>query len=473
MEAGELALKYISTRGAAPPLEFEDVLLAGLAADGGLYVPMVWPQLDEDDLRNLRGLSYADVAQKVITPFIGGSIPDEDLRRIIDKAYAGFSHHCVTPLTQLDSQLWLLELFHGPTLAFKDVALQLLGHLFDYILARRKQRLTVIGATSGDTGSAAIHACRGRENIDIFILHPKGRTSEVQRKQMTCVPDANVFNIAINGTFDDCQDLVKGMFNDEALKKELNLGAINSINWARLMAQLVYYVYAGVSLGAPDRAIGFSVPTGNFGNIFAAYGARQMGLPITRLICASNSNDILTRFYETGIMKLDGVKPTLSPSMDIQISSNFERLLFDLCERRAGDVIRNLAGFRACGAYDLTPGQHRKFRMLFSGHRADDELTLKTMQRIFSETGIIVDPHTAVGLAAVHAGSYDKQFPVVSLACAHPAKFPDAVQRGTGQRPALPPAILQQFGLPERVTTLNKDYATVSRFVRDHAKRTI
>lgn len=466
-------MRYISTRGAASPLEFEDVLLAGLAADGGLYVPMVWPQLDEEELRNMRGLSYQEVARRVITPFLGGSIPDDHLKAIIDKSYSGFNHQSVTPLTQLDSQLWLLELFHGPTLAFKDVALQMLGHLFDYVLAKRGQRLTIVGATSGDTGSAAIHACKGRENVDIFILHPKDRTSEVQRKQMTCVPDANVFNIAINGTFDDCQELVKGMFNDEDMKKDLQLGAINSINWARLMAQLVYYVYAGVSLGAPDRAIGFSVPTGNFGNIFAAYGARQMGLPVARLICGSNSNDILTRFYETGIMKLESVKPTLSPSMDIQISSNFERLLFDISERKAGDVIRNLATFRASGAYDIPPGQHRKFRMLFSAHRADDELTLNTIRRVYEATGEIIDPHTAVGLAAVYAGNYDKQFPVVSLACAHPAKFPDAVQRGTGIRPTLPAPILKQFAEPERLITLNKDYATVSRYVRENARRAV
>lgn len=464
-------MKYISTRGAASPLEFEDVLLAGLAADGGLYVPMVWPQFDEEELRNLRGLPYQEVAQRIIQPFIGTSIPDDALKTIIEKSYSTFNHQCVTPLIQLDSQLWLMELFHGPTLAFKDVALQLLGHLFDYVLARRKQRLTIIGATSGDTGSAAIHACRGRDNVDIFILHPRGRTSDIQRKQMTCVPDANVFNIAINGTFDDCQELVKGMLNDEAVKKDLHLGSINSINWARLMAQIVYYIYAGVNLGAPDRAIGFSVPTGNFGNIFAAYGARQMGLPVARLICASNSNDILTRFFEGGIMKLEAVKPTLSPSMDIQISSNFERLLFDLCERKAGDVIRHLAMFRAGGAYGLTPGQHRKFRTLFNCHRADDELTLKTIHRIYEETGTVVDPHTAVGLAAVRTGNYDKQFPVVSLACAHPAKFPDAVSRGCGQRPALPQKIMQQFTLPERVTTLNKDYQALVRFVRENSRR--
>jgi threonine synthase len=464
-------VKYISTRGAAPPLEFEEVLLTGLAADGGLYVPMVWPQIDEATLRGMRGLKYSEIAQRVITPFLGGAIPAGDLKLIIQKAYASFDHQAVAPLVQLDSQLWLMELFHGPTLAFKDVALQLLGHLFDYVLAKRKQRLTIIGATSGDTGSAAIQACKGRQNVDIFILHPKGRVSDVQRKQMTTVPDANVFNIAIDGTFDDCQELVKTMFNDEPLKKQVNLGAINSINWARLMAQIVYYITAALALGAPERALAFSVPTGNFGNIYAAYGAKQMGIQVGRLICASNGNDILTRFYETGQMKRGAVHTTLSPSMDIQVSSNFERLLFDLSERKAGDVIRNLAQFRAGGFYDLPPGQHRKYRSLFAGHRADDEMTLKAMARVYKDTGMVVDPHTAVGLAAVYMGQYDLQMPVVSLACAHPAKFPDAVFRATGIRPQLPARVAQQMAQKERVTEMQKSYAALSRFVLENSRR--
>ena len=466
-------MKYISTRGAAAPLEFEDVLLAGLADDGGLYVPMVWPQLSEDDLRNMRGLPYTEVAFRVISLFTGNSMPDNDLRTIINKTYTPFSHHCVAPLVQLDSQLWIQELFHGPTIAFKDIALQLLGHLFDYVLAKRNQRMTIIGATSGDTGSAAIAACKGRQNLDIFILHPQGRVSEVQRKQMTTVPDANVFNIAIDGTFDDCQELVKNMFNDEQLNRELNLGAINSINWARLMAQIVYYVYSAVALGAPDRAVGYAVPTGNFGNIFAGYGAMHMGVPIAKLICASNANDILTRFFETGTMKREIVKPTLSPSMDIQVSSNFERLMFELCERKSGEVIRNLAQFRAHGSYELTPGQHRRYRQLFAGHRADDNMTLLAMSRTFKDSGQIVDPHTGVGLAAVYSGQYDRQFPVISLACAHPAKFPDAVVRATGVRPVLPARVATQLGQPERVTNLNKDYATVTRFIRDNSGRNV
>jgi len=463
-------VRYISTRGAAPALEFEDVLLAGLAEDGGLYVPMVWPQLDDERLRSLRGLPYAEVAYQVMAPFCSG-IGETDLKTIITKAYAAFEHQAVAPLTQLNAQLWLMELFHGPTLAFKDVALQLVGHLFDHVLGKRKQRLTIIGATSGDTGSAAIQACRGRENVDIFILHPRGRVSEVQRRQMTSVPDANVYNIAVEGTFDDCQEIVKSMFNDEEMKKSLNLGAINSINWARIMAQIVYYIYAAVNLGAPDRAIGFAVPTGNFGNIFAAYGAHRMGSPVARLICASNANDILTRFYESGVMKGEAVKPTLSPSMDIQISSNFERLLFELLDRKAGDVIRHLATFRAAKAYDIQPGQHRKFRTLFAGHRADDALTLATITRIYKQTGEVVDPHTAVALAAVEAGHYDEHFPVVSLATAHPAKFADAVTRAVGMRPVLPARLQQMMTMPERCTSLPKDYATVAKFVRDNARR--
>ncbi len=465
-------MRYISTRGATSPLEFEDVLLAGLAADGGLYVPMVWPQLDEERLRALRGLPYTEVACQVISLFCDG-ISETDLRALIRKAYAPFNHQAVVPLSQLDSQLWLMELFHGPTLAFKDIALQLLGHLFDHVLGKRKQRLTIIGATSGDTGSAAIQACRGREHMDIFILHPRGRISEIQRKQMTTVPDRNVFNIAVEGTFDDCQEIVKGLFNDEFLRKSLNLGAINSINWARIMAQIVYYVYAAVNLGAPDRAIGFAVPTGNFGNIYAAYGAHRMGLPVARLICASNANDILTRFYETGVMRAESVKPTLSPSMDIQISSNFERLLFEMTERKAGDVIRLLATFRAAKSYEVPAGQHRRFRALFAGHRADDTLTLATIARVYKQTGVIVDPHTAVALAAVETGQYATQFPVVSLATAHPAKFPDAAVRAGGQRPTLPLRLQQELTQPERCTNLPKDYEAVSRFIRDNARRGI
>ncbi|MEX2407799.1 MAG: threonine synthase, partial [Rhodovibrionaceae bacterium] len=322
-------MRYISTRGQAPALSFDEVLLAGLASDGGLYLPESWPQLDAAALRGLAGQPYAEVAFRVMWPFVEGSLEEADFRRIVADSYAGFRHKAVAPLKQLESGLWLQELFHGPTLAFKDVAMQLLGRLFEHVLAARGARVTIVGATSGDTGSAAIEACRGGERIDIFILHPRGRVSEVQRRQMTTVADANVHNIALEGTFDDCQDLVKAMFGDTAFREEMNLSAVNSINWARVMAQIVYYVTAALALGAPERQIAFAVPTGNFGNVFAAYAARRMGLPIAGLIVGSNSNDILTRFFETGRMTMAGVTPTYSPSMDIQVSSNFERLLYD------------------------------------------------------------------------------------------------------------------------------------------------
>ena len=463
-------MKYISTRSTQTPLSFDDVLLGGLAADGGLYVPLQWPQLSEIDLRDLRGKPYSDVALRVMAPFTAGCITEGELKAIIDKAYASFHHQAVVPLVQLDSQLWLMELFHGPTLAFKDVALQLLGHLFDHVLQKKNQRLTIVGATSGDTGSAAIEGCRGRDNLDIFILHPQGRVSEVQRKQMTTVSDANVYNLAIDGTFDDCQDIVKRLFNDPEMKRSLNLGAINSINWARLMAQIVYYIYSAVNLGAPDRAMAFAVPTGNFGNIFAAYGAHQMGLPIERLICASNSNDILTRFYQTGFMQKEPVVPTLAPSMDIQISSNFERLLFDLVNRRAGDVVHSFTQFSETGSYSLSPERHAAFTKLFAAHSASDEEILHTISRIHRSTGLLIDPHTATGLAAVAHGNYDKDLPVISLACAHPAKFPEAVFRATGEKPVLPAEVARKMSLPERVISMPKDYHKVAQFIRSQAR---
>ncbi|MCH8155635.1 MAG: threonine synthase, partial [Proteobacteria bacterium] len=323
-------MRYISTRGTAPVLGFDEVLLTGLARDGGLYIPETWPVLTGPEIRALSGLPYAEAAFRVMRPFVGDAIPEDDLGALIEDAYAGFGHAAVAPLKQLDGRTWLLELTHGPTLAFKDYAMQVLGRLFDHVLERRGERVTIVGATSGDTGSAAIEACRDRAAIDIFILHPKGQVSEVQRRQMTTVASANVFNIAIEGSFDDCQDLVKALFNDAAFRDEMDLGAVNSINWARIMAQIVYYFWAALALGAPDRRVAFAVPTGNFGNVYAAYAAREMGLPVDRLVVGSNSNDILTRFFDSGALALAPVRPTLSPSMDIQVSSNFERLLFDL-----------------------------------------------------------------------------------------------------------------------------------------------
>mgnify|MGYP001378738735 FL=1 len=459
-------MRYISTRGRAPSLSFEEVLLAGLARDGGLYVPESWPQFSADEFRAMRGLPYPEIAARVMAPFLGGTIEPETFRRIVEDTYAGFDHSAVAPLVQLDGQLWLMELFHGPTIAFKDYALQLLGRLFDHVLARRGERITIVGATSGDTGSAAIEACRDREAVDIFILYPHGRVSEVQRRQMTTVPSSNVHTIAVEGSFDDCQDLVKAMFNDGAFRDELALSAVNSINWARIMAQIVYYVTAAVALGAPDRRIAFGVPTGNFGNVYSAYGARAMGLPIEKLIIGSNRNDILDRFFKSGEMRVETVVPTISPSMDIQVSSNFERLLFDLHDRDGERLSAQMADFRATGAFRVTPDQLAKARALFDSHRLDDDGIRATIAETLARTGQLVDPHTAVGLAAARQCRVDADVAVVSLACAHPAKFPEAVERASGRVPALPPRLADLFDRPERTTVLPNDLTTIQQHIR-------
>ncbi len=462
-------VQYVSTRGQAPELGFEDVLLAGLAGDGGLYVPAQWPQRVTADWRALRGRPYAAVAADLLAPFVGTGPLAQALPRLVGDAYDGFGHPAVTPLVQLDHRLWLLELFHGPTLAFKDVALQLLGRLFDDALGRRGERITIVGATSGDTGSAAIEACRDRDAIEIFILFPKGRTSEVQRRQMTTVPSANVHCIAVEGTFDDCQDLVKAMFADAALRRALSLSAVNSINWARIMAQTVYYAAAAVALGGPEQPVAFVVPTGNFGNIYAGYAARCMGLPVERLIVGTNRNDILARFFASGTLATAGVEPTLSPSMDIQISSNFERYLFDLFGRDAGRLADFMQVFRRDGRMEVGPDQMAQARALFGAHRVDDETTLATMARVHARTGQVIDPHTAIGVATAEAalddGSVSPDVPVIALGCAHPAKFPEAVAKATGVRPTLPTRLADLYDRSERVTTLANDYGVVSRFV--------
>jgi len=463
-------VKYVSTRGKAPALEFEDALLAGLARDGGLYVPAEWPVLSPAELRALRGLPYAEAAARIMLPFVGGQIAEDDFRRIVADAYAGFDHKAVTPLVQLDPRTWVLELFHGPTLAFKDVALQLLGRLFDHVLAKRGQRVTVVGATSGDTGSAAIEACRDREAVDIVILHPRGRTSEVQRRQMTTVLSSNVHNVALEGTFDDCQDMVKALFNDQPYRDALSLSAVNSINWARIMAQIVYYVVAAVELGAPDREVAFAVPTGNFGNVYAAYAAKAMGVPVAKLIVGTNSNDILARFFRSGTMSMQPVVPTISPSMDIQVSSNFERLLFDLMGREGGRVDLAMRHFRETGSFMVTAKQLADARALFEGHRCDEEATAATMRQVHAETGMLIDPHTAVGLFAARAADLDPAIPIVTLACAHPAKFPDAVLKATGIRPGLPPKLADLYEREERVSVLPNDAETVKRFVAERSR---
>jgi len=461
-------VRYISTRGKAPVLNFEEVVLTGLARDGGLYVPETWPQFSKDDIRSLAGMSYAEAAAFLLQPFLGDSISDVDFRAMTEKAYASFANKAVVPISQLDSNEFLMELYHGPTLAFKDVALQVLGLLYDHLLGRQKRRATIIGATSGDTGSAAIEACRGRDAVDIFILHPAGRVSEVQRRQMTTVLDANVHNIAVEGDFDDCQAMVKAMFNDHDFRDELSVSAVNSINWARVMAQIVYYFTVGVSLGAPDRPISFSVPSGNFGDVYAGYTASKMGLPIDQLIVATNRNDILSRFFNSGDYRKSSVDPTISPSMDIQVSSNFERFLFDL-HGRDGEAVADLMG-RLDSEDGFAVNMSLLNEGIFSAGRSDEADTLKTIQKTLSESAILVDPHTAVGLKVGGDCRDDSNAPLVTLATAHPAKFPDAVKQATGEHPALPKHMADLFDREERMTTLPNDLDTIKSFIKERAR---
>ena len=460
-------MRYISTRGTAPILDFEAVTLAGLASDGGLYVPETWPQFSTADIAALAGLSYVETAVRVTLPFVGDALTEAELRELLTQAYAGFGHAAVTPLVQLDHRHWLLELFHGPTLAFKDVALQVIGGLFERFLSGRDEHLTIIGATSGDTGSAAIHALAGRANLDVFMLHPEGRVSDVQRRQMTTVMAPNIHNLAVRGNFDDCQGLVKAMFNDAAFASRFHLSAVNSINWARLLFQIVYYFYTAVRLGAPERRVSFAVPTGNFGDVFAGYAAAQMGLPIGRLIVATNVNDIVARALAHGDYSRGSVTATTTPSMDIQVSSNFERLLFDLHGRDGVATGAAMAGFEANGRLSLDVGQRAQVATHFDAVRVDaDELAL-TLRWAHDRAGQVIDPHTGIGLAAARAASGDE--PVVTLATAHPGKFRDAVERATGVRPGLPPRAQGLFDREERFDVVANDLAEVEAFIAARA----
>ncbi|WCP13850.1 Threonine synthase [Sphingobium sp. AntQ-1] len=462
-------MQYQSTRGTAPALGFEDVTLAGLASDGGLYLPTSWPAFTVDQISALAGLSYVETAVRVMAPFVAGSLSEYELRELCTAAYGRFSHQAVTPLVQLDHQHWLLELFHGPTLAFKDVALQLLGQLFERFLSRRDDHLTIVGATSGDTGSAAIDAVAGREKIDIFMLHPEGRVSDVQRRQMTTVLAPNVYNIAIEGSFDDAQALVKAMFNDAAFKNRFNLSAVNSINWARLMAQVVYYFYAAVRLGAPEREVAFSVPTGNFGDVFAGYVAAKMGLPVAKLIVATNVNDILHRALSEGDYSQGQVVPTATPSMDIQVSSNFERLLFDAGGRDGLALAEQMRGFETSKAMRLTNAQREGAAHLFSSARVDADGMTMAMRWAYDGAGQILDPHSAIGLAAAREAGIDAHIPVVTLATAHPAKFRDAVERATGTRPPLPARVGDLFSREESYAKLPGTFEAVTAYVAERA----
>ena len=451
-------LHYVSTRGNASALPFDDVVLAGLARDGGLYMPESWPTLSHDQLRALRRLSYPELAARILALFAEPVISEAELAVLAEDAYRGFQGYPdIAPLKPLRAGEWLLELFHGPTLAFKDYPLQLLGRLFDLILARRGERITVLAATSGDTGSAAIEACRDRKTLDIFVLHPRGRVSEVQRRQMTTVAAENVHNIAIEGTFDDCQDLVKAMFNDSPFRDRYRLAAVNSINWARIATQIVYYVHAAVVLGAPDRAVAFAVPTGNFGNVFAAYAAARVGVPVAKLIVGSNRNDILTRFFNTGRMQVGSVFTTLSPSMDIQVSSNFERYLFELYGRDASLVRELMQRFRERREFSVDPERFERARKTFVASRCDDEKTKQVMRAVWEESGEMVDPHTAIGIAAAREAALPADLPVVAVATAHPAKFPDAVEAASGIRATLPTRLADLLQRPERYRVVPAD----------------
>ena len=458
-------MRYISTRGSAPALGFEDVTLTGLASDGGLYVPEAWPSMSRDDIAALAGLSYVETAVRVMAPFVGDALTEDELRELCTQAYGRFSVDSVTPLVQLDHQQWLLELFHGPTLAFKDVALQLLGLLFEKFLSKRDTHVTIVGATSGDTGSAAIDAVAGRAKVDIFMLHPEGRVSDVQRRQMTTVLAPNVHNIAIKGSFDDAQALVKAMFADPDFSGRFALSAVNSINWARLMAQVVYYFYAAVRLGGPDRKIAFSVPTGNFGDVFAGYVAARMGLPIERLIVATNVNDILHRALSTGDYSAGTVVPTATPSMDIQVSSNFERLLFDLGGRDGAAMAEAMRQFDANRTLQLSDAQREGAAGLFSSARIDADSMSLAMRWAHERANQVIDPHSAVGLAAARAAGIAADVPVVTLATAHPAKFQDAVERATGVRPSLPTRVGALYEREERYDVLPATMEALTEYI--------
>nr|WP_316652947.1 threonine synthase [uncultured Gellertiella sp.] len=462
-------MDYISTRGDAPALGFCDALLAGLASDGGLYVPRTWPVLSKKDIRALRGMTYQQAAFDILRHFTGDEIAAEDLKRMIGEAYATFRHPAIAPLVQTGPNAFLLELFHGTTLAFKDVAMQLIARLMDHVLEKRGERATIVGATSGDTGGAAIDAFAGRDRTDIFILFPEGKVSPVQQRQMTTSTQANVHAIAVRGNFDDCQNLVKAMFNDQPFRNRVKLSGVNSINWARIMAQVVYYFTAAVSLGAPDRKLSFTVPTGNFGDIFAGYVAKQMGLPIDRLVIATNENDILARAIRTGRYEMKPARATTTPSMDIQISSNFERLLFEAYGRDAGAIRQLMENLKQSGAFEIAPAALKNIRRLFKAGRASEKQVAETMRQTLEDTGYLADPHSAVGVFVAKAHEKSNS-PMITLATAHPAKFPKAVKEATGVDPALPLWLGDLMDRKERFEVLDADLKAMETFIGSHAR---
>ncbi len=464
-------MRYLSTRGQAPALDFSGALLAGLASDGGLYMPDSWPALASAEIAGFAGQPYRQVAQTVMSPYLGGAFGGDEFAGMLEAAYAGFRHPAVTPLVQLGDNLFVLELFHGPTLAFKDVAMQILGRMMDRELARRGQRATIVGATSGDTGAAAIEAFRGLANVDVFILYPNGRVSDAQRRQMTTVAAPNVHAIALEGTFDDCQAIVKGLFNHHAFRDRMGLAGVNSINWARVMAQIVYYFTSAVALGAPHRKVSFTVPTGNFGDILAGYAAKRMGLPIDRLVIATNENDILERALATGVYETRGVRETTSPSMDIQISSNFERLLFDANGRNPEHIRAEMAGLAQSGRFALSPEQHAAIRHEFDAYRTGETGCMKEIQRVWREANYLIDPHTAVALhAARKALAKAPGTPMIALSTAHPAKFSTAIQAAIGAPAPLPPHLADLMTAKESFSVLSNDCAAVEKFISERSR---
>lgn len=458
-------MKYISTRGRAPKLEFEDVLLTGLASDGGLYVPEELPTFSAEEIAGWRELPYPKLAFHIIKPFVGGAVDDDTLQQMLDETYAGFGHKAVAPLAQLDHNEYVLELFQGPTLAFKDFALQLLGRLLDHVLSKRNERAVIIGATSGDTGSAAIEGCRHSDHIDIFIMHPHNRVSEVQRRQMTTVLDDNVYNLAVDGNFDDCQSMLKQCFADQSfLRGERRLVAVNSINWARIMAQIVYYFYAALNLGGPQREMAYSVPTGNFGDIFAGYLAKKMGLPVSQLIVATNQNDILHRTISQNRYEKHPLAHTLSPSMDIVVSSNFERLLFDVYDRD-GAVLADLMTRMSSETVELDAERMARVRELFDSYAVSDDVTCQTIREVHDESGYLLDPHTAIGVRAARACRRNPQHPMITLGTAHPVKFADAVRKAGLETPALPHHLTGLFEREERCDVLENKLEALQSYV--------
>ncbi len=458
-------MKYVSTRGQAPVLDFEETMLTGLARDGGLYVPQTIPQMSPGDIQSLAGLSYEEQAFRVMRPFIGDAFTDGEFEAIIARAYASFAHDARAPLVQLGPNHFLLELFHGPTLAFKDFAMQLIGQMFSSALTRRGERVTIVGATSGDTGSAAIEAFRGLDAVDVFIMYPHGRVSEVQRRQMTTPVEANVHALAVDGDFDDCQAAVKDMFADFEFRDEVRLAAVNSINWGRVLAQVVYFFSSAVSLGAPKRSVSFTVPTGNFGDIFAGYIAKRMGLPIERLVVATNQNDILHRTLESGAYTKEGVTASISPSMDIQVSSNFERALFEAYGRDGGAVAQLMDELKRSGGFPVSQGAIGVLRDVYASGRASEDETSATIAAILERTGEVLCPHTAVGVKVAEDQGVSAT-PMITLATAHAAKFPDAVEAATGLRPPLPKRMGELYQRPERLTRVGNDLGEIKTLIR-------